>query len=71
MPHCSAVIPQRQHKQPRGTRKQGRLPKVLATIAIIVSQDGATSRFAVARVTLRRGESSGAEPPTKGMVAYV
>jgi len=29
------------------------------------------SRFAVTRVTLRRGESSGAEPHTKGMVAHV
>ncbi len=36
-----------------------------------LSQDGATNRFAVARVTLRRGESSGAEPHTKGMVAHV
>ena len=32
------------------------------------SQDGATNyRIAVARVTLRRGESSGAEPHTKGV----
>ena len=30
------------------------------------SQYGATNRFAVTRVTLRRGESSGAEPETKG-----
>src|SRR5262245_41398599 len=31
-----------------------------------LSQDGATNRFAVVRVTLQRGESSGAEPHTKG-----
>src|SRR6202166_333242 len=37
--------------------------------ALRLSQDGATNLFAVARVTLRRGESSGAEPHTKGMVA--
>src|SRR5579884_2343157 len=35
---------------------------------ICVSHYGATNRrFAVARVTLRRGESSGAEPHTKGV----
>src|SRR5215831_9460981 len=38
---------------------------------VFISQDGATNRFAVARVTLRRGESSGAEPHTKGKVAHV
>jgi hypothetical protein len=34
----------------------------------IISQDGATNyRFAVARVTLRKGESRGAEPHAKGV----
>jgi hypothetical protein len=31
------------------------------------SQSGATNTIAVARITLRRGESSGAEPHTKGI----